>query len=136
MIPVTFLTSCNGVCGDPRVQFLRSELGQTLRCSLCSRVLCGLRVKPGHWLKSHPDLSSSVFLGFFLHSLTLFSLEHFLEESVALTSLAQGLLLGKTGLRHFPFTHKTMREMRPVQGSPVEVLPPPWVIQPNHKDMV
>lgn len=43
-------------CGGTKAQFLGSELGQTLRCSLSSRVPCGVRVKLGRWLKSHPGL--------------------------------------------------------------------------------
>ena len=83
----------------------------------------GTWVRLGLELKSHPFLSSSSFLSCSLHSLSGASWELFLDESVQ--SLAQGLLLGKTDQRCFPFTHETLRECDPCG--------PSWMVWPPAK---
>lgn len=70
----------------------------------------GMWVRLGLQLKSYPFLPSSSFLSHFHHSLSRFSCELLPDELVILKSLAQGLLLEKTDLRYFPFTHKIVRE--------------------------
>lgn len=72
-------------------------------------------VRLGLQLKSYPYLPSSPSSSCFLPSLTRFSREFFPDKSVTLKPLPQGLILGRTGLGHFSFMHKAVREVWTVQ---------------------
>lgn len=90
--------SGNGQVWEDRGQLLRIELGETLKCNLCSGISHGIRARLKHWLKSHPHIASSPPPPRLLLALTHFSWERF-PDGLDLRSLARALLPGGTGLR-------------------------------------